>query len=251
MGLFDSLKAKIKNVTKSSREKTREQYASKSLQELTDIIGSGLKDNKICTTVAEKVGLVDAYLEQLVCSDVLEGGFGFRDSALAREIVAEGGHFAGSIYDFGTHKYYSKALGTVIRNYRLEFLKNYLVAGNTKVFRGEWFQVLFTYPDKYREAVPGGFDADGINYYLEKEDLKNPECHIYDPWVYQGTDEEFILFKLKCAIAFCDFHYAKNNGCYFNGDSSERYLCFSDLKDSGCKSKSELAQYLDDCQVED
>ena len=249
MGLFDSLKAKMKEIIKSPREKARELYLSKSLQELSEIVGSGLKDNNEIRTVDEGFGLADAYLEKLMCSKVEEGGFGFHDAALAREIVSEGSHFAGSVYDFGTHERNSKAMGKYIQNYRLEFLKNYLLAGNTQKFHTEWFRVLFRSYHGYAELKEEGFSLEGINEYLEKDDLKNPECYIYDTWVYEGADIAFTTLKLKCAIYFIDFMTAREGGYFLHGDPQERSLHFEDVKEASCTSEKELSQFLADCRV--
>lgn len=241
MGLFKK--------KKSFKELTIEKYRAKSLQELTVIIGGGLKDKSEPASIDEKFWLANVYIEKLIGSDVADGGFGYMDNSAALNVVSSTDAFSESIYEYGIYKRKGSFGGEVIQNYRLEFLKNYLSAGNIKPIQTDWARLIFkVYDDTIEENTANGM--------LTQDNLKDIDSPIYNPWVYSGEDSECILYKIKVAILFCDDDFVKRYGLIKGGKSSGKsiidtisddYITFKDV--TAYNSKYEIENFLNDCQT--
>lgn len=243
MGLFKK--------KKSFKELIKEKYMAKSLQELTAIIGGGLKDKSEPVSIDEKFWLAGVYVEKLIVANISEGGFGYKDSVAAANVVSLTDAFSGSVYEYGIYKRMGNFGGEIIQNYRLEFLKNYLLVGNTKPIQSDWARLIFKIYDDTQE----GNTANGT---LTQDNLKDIDCPLYNPWVYSGEDSECIIYKIKVAILFCDDDFVKRYGLIKGGKSagksivdtiSDDYITFKDV--TAYNSKYEIENFLNDCQTID
>ncbi|MDE5788892.1 MAG: hypothetical protein K2H78_00590 [Clostridia bacterium] len=240
MGLFKK--------RKTLRETAKELYLTKSLQELSAMIGDGLINKTQPATVEEKSALVDAYLEKLVSTDVSDGGFGCKNIPAAMSVISQSDDFSWSIFQNGIHKRKSSFGCEVIENFRLEFLKNYILAGNTKPVQKDWFNLIFkVYDDTQVENTSNGM--------LTKNNLEDIKSPIYNKWVYEGNDSDFILYKIKVAISFCDSNFVKRYGLVKGGAAEKTtsdfvenaYITFDDIVKFN--SKYEVENFLNDCQT--
>lgn len=237
---------KLKNIFKSPQQKAEELYSEKSLWELSDMIGRGLDNYEDKMSIDEKYGLCEAYLGKLLRAPVGEGGMGLSDEAVIKELT-ESLYF--DVYRYGVYKRKSNVMGSIIINYTFEYMKNYLSAGN-KIRNPVFINCFLLIRKAVRSKEENVEDFEQEEYGLFYEQIADQSCAIYNPWIYRNGDDDFILYKLKCAILLSDDNYLEEFGLYRkdkDGETTDEYITIDDL--IKFENKQDVRDFLDFCQT--
>lgn len=175
--------------------------------------------------------LYTEYLKRLIYSPISEGGFGGNpeinydiDSYFKISVQSDGA--------YATTNVYGKLM---IRNYKLQYLKNYIENGNVVPIKSQWAECIFNVVDDEESA-------------LSEKDLLNKNHGIYNPWVYEG-DEDFVLYKIKLTISISDQAFLSEYGLYRPGKNgpTDEFITVDDLV--GFKNQTDLMSFINSIQT--
>lgn len=226
MGIFDKIKRALGFEKKDTRYENP--YNEKTLQELTYLIDNPERPD-------DKWQIKNAYLKKLFESDPSEGGFG-ADFMTVSEFYID--TVAGDyLLEDGAHLKTGKFTGTTVQNHLLEYVKNYILAGNTNMLYGEHIY-----------AIGNALDDGSITTKL----IEDKNSYIYNNGLYKFSDEA--AYKLRAAIFISQLNNLIKFGLYKkdkDGKITSKYIDVSDIEDLTPEETKDFIDYSQTCDPDD